>query len=464
MLLTNAIAKVAKRSAAVKTQRATLSTVTVFDEAPLGLPTGSPGKVGPSATASVEQLSNGVKLATSDNGGHVASIGIFVEAGSKYENASNAGASHVLSHLAFKSTNQRSDLRLFRDMEDSGIVSSAASGRDSIMYRVDCLRESTDRAMDIAGETVTDGKFAGWECSAVKNGSLSYELENIENNAQTLLSEMLHSAAFGGETSALGRSQFAGRHQFGALSGDVLKQYVADNFSTHRIVVAGTNVSHSTLKNFADHAFSGLGQGPAPGTDATYTGGRNLVRATGDLTHVAVAFNAGGYGAPDLYAQMVLQNLLGGGASMSQDGVAGSQSRLARNVLNDNVFASYAFSSTYRDAGIFGLYGACVGGAQDSTLNALMKEMESAAGKACDANELNRAKAQLKAIVASNLESRAGSLEDIGTQTMMYGSVKSSAEIFAAIDGVTAAQVQKTAATLSKSTPSIAALGDISGL
>lgn len=37
MLLTNAIAKVAKRSAAVKTQRATLSTVTVFDEAPLGL-------------------------------------------------------------------------------------------------------------------------------------------------------------------------------------------------------------------------------------------------------------------------------------------------------------------------------------------------------------------------------------------------------------------------------------------
>ena len=41
-------------------------------------------------------------------------------------------------------------------------------------------------------------------------------------------------------------------------------------------------------------------------------------------------------------------------------------------VLNENVFASYAFSSTYRDAGIFGLYGACVGGSQDSTLSALI--------------------------------------------------------------------------------------------
>ena len=56
-------------------------------------------------------------------------------------------------------------------MENADIVSSAASGRDAIMYRVDCLRESTDLAMDIAAETVTDGKFPGWECAAVENSS-----------------------------------------------------------------------------------------------------------------------------------------------------------------------------------------------------------------------------------------------------------------------------------------------------
>lgn len=462
MLLTNAINKVVKRTAQQQ-QRAAFSQLSIT-EVGSGLPELSPGTLGPSAAATVEQLSNGVKIASSDNGGHVSSIGIFVEAGSKYENGSNAGAAHLLSHMAFKCTNQRSDLRLFRDMENAGIVSSAASGRDAIMYRVDCLRESTDLAMDIAAETVTDGKFPGWECAAVKNSSLSYELEGIESNAQALLSEMLHSAAFGGETTPLGRSQFTGRHQFGALNRDVLTQYVANNFSPHRIVVAGSNVSPSTLKNFAENAFNGLSQGPAPSVDATYTGGKNLVRATGDLTHVAVAFNSGGYGNSDLYAQMVLQNILGGGASMSQDGVAGSQSRLACNVLNENVFASYAFSSTYRDAGIFGLYGACVGGSQDSTLSALMKEMESVASKACDGPELVRAKTQLKAIVASNLDSRNGSLEDMGTQAMMYGGVKSSAEIFAAIDNVTGAQVKNAAAALSKSTPSIAALGDISGI
>ena len=60
--------------------------------------------------------------------------------------------------------------------------------------------------------------------------------------------------------------------------------------------------------------------------------------------------------------------------------------------------------------------------------------------------ELQRAKAQLKAIVASNLESRSGNLEDIGSQAMVYGGVKSGAEIFAAIDSVTAAQVKNAAA------------------
>ena len=74
----------------------------------------------------------------------------------------------------------------------------------------------------------------------------------------------------------------------------------------------------------------------------------------------------------------------------SQNGVAGSQSRLAQNVLGGDVFASYAFSNTYKDAGIFGLYGACVGGSQDSTLAALMKEMDGAAAKACDAGELQK--------------------------------------------------------------------------
>ena len=185
-MLANTISKAARRGASAS--RANLSTVTVFDEAPLGLPTGGPGKVGPSAPVSVEQLANGVKVASSDNGGHVASIGIFVEAGSRFENASNAGAAHTLSHMAFKSTNQRSDLRLFRDMENAGVVSSAASGRDSIMYRVDCLRDSTDLAMDMAAESFTDGKFR-WEVAAVKSSSLSYELENVEGNAQALLSE-----------------------------------------------------------------------------------------------------------------------------------------------------------------------------------------------------------------------------------------------------------------------------------
>ena len=74
-----------------------------------------------------------------------------------------------------------------------------------------------------------------------------------------------------------------------------------------------------------------------------------------------------------------------------------------------------------------------------------------------------KGRAQLKAIVTSNLGHAAGT-EDIGSQAMVYGGVKSGAEIFAAIDSVTAAQVKNAAAGLLKSTPSVAALGDISGL
>ena len=72
MLLTNAINKVVKRTA--QQQRVAFSQLSIT-EAEAGLPELSPGTLGPSAAATVEQLSNGVN-ASSDNGGHVSSMSI----------------------------------------------------------------------------------------------------------------------------------------------------------------------------------------------------------------------------------------------------------------------------------------------------------------------------------------------------------------------------------------------------
>ena len=66
---------------------------------------------GPLPGAETTTLANGIKVTSQDAGGHVSSIGVYFAAGSRNETTATAGAAHVLHNMAFKSTEQRSDLR-----------------------------------------------------------------------------------------------------------------------------------------------------------------------------------------------------------------------------------------------------------------------------------------------------------------------------------------------------------------
>lgn len=44
----------------------------------------------------------GVRVATEDWGSQTATVGIWIDAGSRYENSKNNGVAHFMEHMAFK--------------------------------------------------------------------------------------------------------------------------------------------------------------------------------------------------------------------------------------------------------------------------------------------------------------------------------------------------------------------------
>jgi len=50
----------------------------------------------------VTTLPNGLRVASEANHSQTAAVGVFVNTGSVYENASNNGVAHFLEHMAFK--------------------------------------------------------------------------------------------------------------------------------------------------------------------------------------------------------------------------------------------------------------------------------------------------------------------------------------------------------------------------
>ena len=50
----------------------------------------------------ITTLPNGIRVASENTPGHFSAVGVYVDAGSRYETANTRGVSHILDRLAFK--------------------------------------------------------------------------------------------------------------------------------------------------------------------------------------------------------------------------------------------------------------------------------------------------------------------------------------------------------------------------
>jgi len=300
------------------------------------------------------QLSNGVKVASEDGGGHIGGVGVFVDAGSRLEGNQYMGATHFLQHLAFKSTSSRSHLRLVRDIENIGANTTAVASRENIMYSGEALRSKSALLLEILADTVLDPKFSDEELSAART-QIKNELDDLNKRPEALVLEAIHTAAYAGQS--LGSPLLCPPRKLAAVDAETLLDFQANYWTPSRIVIAGSGVNHDDLVKQAEALFGSLPTKSAAAVPkAVYKGGE--FRFGGDaeveLTTVAVALEGVSWSDSELYAACVLHTLMGGGGSFSAGGPGkGMHSRLYRNVLNQYhwVESATAFNTCYSDSG-----------------------------------------------------------------------------------------------------------------
>ena len=62
----------------------------------LGMPKLTPASSHPAPELKVTTLDNGLRVASQDNHGAITAVGMFIDAGSRYETNANSGTSHLL--------------------------------------------------------------------------------------------------------------------------------------------------------------------------------------------------------------------------------------------------------------------------------------------------------------------------------------------------------------------------------
>jgi len=98
-----------------------------------------------------------------------AAIGVFVEAGSRYEHASEHGLSHFIEHMAFKGTRRRSAREIAETIENVGGDLNAETGVERTSYFARVLGDDAELALDVIGDLLTNSVFDPEELEREKN-------------------------------------------------------------------------------------------------------------------------------------------------------------------------------------------------------------------------------------------------------------------------------------------------------
>src|SRR3954463_6611056 len=120
-------------------------------------------------TLEISKLSNGLTVVSDPMPGlESAAVGIWVNTGSRNEQPSQMGVSHMLEHMAFKGTARRSARAISEEIEAVGGVLNAYTSREQTAFHARVLKADIALAMDLLGDILINPALADDEINREK--------------------------------------------------------------------------------------------------------------------------------------------------------------------------------------------------------------------------------------------------------------------------------------------------------
>ncbi|GAY52805.1 hypothetical protein WN944_005604 [Citrus x changshan-huyou] len=418
----------------------------------------------------ITTLPNGLRVATESNlAAKTATVGVWIDAGSRFETDETNGTAHFLEHMIFKGTEKRTARDLEEEIENMGGHLNAYTSREQTTYYAKVLDKDVNNALDILADILQNSTFDQARITRERDVILR-EMEEVEGQTEEVIFDHLHATAF--QYTPLGRTILGPAQNIKTITKEHLQNYIHTHYTAPRMVIAASGaVKHEEVVEQVKKLFTKLSADPTTASQlvanepAIFTGSE--VRIIDDdipLAQFAVAFAGASWTDPDSIALMVMQAMLG---SWNKNSVGGKHmgSELAQRVgINEIAESMMAFNTNYKDTGLFGVYAVAKPDCLDDLAYAIMYETTKLAYRVSEA-DVTRARNQLKSSLLLHIDGTSPVAEDIGRQLLTYGRRIPFAELFARIDSVDASTVKRVANRFIYDRDiAIAAMGPIQGL
>lgn len=381
-------------------------------------------------------LPNGIRVVTEDSGIPTCTVGLWIDAGSRYETKDNNGVAHFLEHMAFKGTKNRSQMKLEIEIENMGAHLNAYTSREQTVYYAKCLAKDVDHSLDILADIMQRSKFGKDEIERERSVILR-EMQEVETNLQEVVFDHLHDVAY--KDTPLGMTILGPVENIQKINRDDLIEYISTHYKGPRIVVAGAGgTEHDQIVELVDQNFGKMDSDVSniKIEACKYVGGDvRLNDESMNLVYGALAIEAAGWTNSDNIVLMIANTLIGSW-DRSLGGGFNSFSNLSQVSLEHSLCNSFqSFNTCYKDTGLWGIYFIGEKGKINDFIASVIQQWHLLTTTITE-EDLERAKNLLKTNMMLQLDGSTQICEDIGRQMLCYGRRIPSVELEARINSI----------------------------
>lgn len=380
------------------------------------------------------ELDNGTRILTEVvDGVYSASIGIWVDVGSKDENETNNGVSHCLEHMLFKGTKNRTAKAIAQEIEDVGGSLGAATGKENTCFYGRVIGDQLPVAIDLLTDMLADATLQQEDLDMERQVILE-EIKMYEDDPEDVSHETLIEHIWPGHP--LSRPITGTAETVINMTSDMLRQHVSSFYTPENLVVS--IAGQFDEKSAIDQLGLALGKLQKGRTKTNVPPPRikpfSLIRDKDvEQAHTVIATDGVSITDPRRYALAILDLALGGNMS----------SRLFQEVREKRglVYTINTYREAHANSGLFGVYAGSSPKNVEQVIALTMEEFRTVKDKGLTEEEILRAKTQLKAELLLGLESMRYRTSRNAYSELYYGRQLEVEEITRDIEKVTSEEI-----------------------
>ncbi len=346
---------------------------------------------------------------------NIISIGIFVKAGSNYENDENKGISHFIEHMAFKGTNKKSAKDIAIISDQIGGMLNAYTGKDMTCFYIKTTSDNVSTALELMSDMLLNSSF---EPDMIENEKkvVIEEIAMYEDSPEDYVHDRLEEQMWRGNP--LSYPILGSVETVMSFSTDKIKNYMEEFYvSSNTVISVSGSFEPKPMLDMLEMYFKDYRSGECKkannGPIAVFRPVNIQKTKKIEQAYLSMAFEGALHDSDERYPFAVLSGALGQSMSSRLFQILREEKALVYNIGSSNEF--------YQTGGILNIYAGCNPDRFEMMMDSIKQIVEDIAKNGLDDEEVTRSREQIKCSMLLGMETTDSRMMSNGRNLLLRG-------------------------------------------